>query len=187
MHSSRNVTHALTYSFHKKFAKILCARTSNMIYFRNSLAFQLCRSHFFFIQGPNPKPVKINGNLSTFQWALDQSQSVLTRKIVPTSHWRSKIIHLSLYYINHYMQLPHRHELENRDLKSFVSLCSMQSIALYSQHNYSDKCQLLEFKEAFQSNSCTQQHFFSCIQKCKTSAAVTFLLKMDVLETSLVK
>lgn len=71
MHSSRNVTHALTYSFHKKFAKILCARTSNMIYFRNSLAFQLCRSHFFSIQGPDPKPVKISGNLSTFQWALD--------------------------------------------------------------------------------------------------------------------
>lgn len=71
MHCSQNVMHALTYSFHKKFAKILCARTSNMIYFRNSLAFQLCRSHFFSVQGPDLKPVKISGNPSMFQWGLD--------------------------------------------------------------------------------------------------------------------
>lgn len=174
MHSSRNVTHALTYSFHKKFAKILCARTSNMIYFRNSLAFQLCRSHFFSIQGPDPKPVKISGNLSTFQWALDQSLSVLTRRIVPTSHWKSKTIHLSLCYINRYMYLPHRHELENGDLKSFAglfckvfhfahSIITLITISFYNLKGHFS--QLVLF---------TNQQFFSCVQKCKHSMKIAF-------------
>lgn len=64
----------------KRFAKILCARTSNMIYFRNSQTFQLCRNHLFLCQSGIQSLVKSMGTSPLTSRKFESGPNVF-------SHW----------------------------------------------------------------------------------------------------